>query len=351
METHTTEEYYGNSRYCRTKSIQREELERKLLQLHGVIRHEPGNDYVAFIFPSGMSAISTIMQSMSNPNRSIVIGDELYCDSPKVAKYLKEKGFYKSVIPYSELKDTDDIQLIHLETCSNPSGNVPDYGRLMELKMKHNCVICLDNTWLSGASFNPISKYPLLVDIVVESMSKYVSNGQCIGGMCVSKEKYGDSLFSHIRMYGIHVPQTTCETICKTLDTIDERLSKSSKNTLHVIKTVSEYCEITYPKNVECKYAPSIFVLTVPIPCMAIGKSKRMDRMREGIKKLCDKHKIQFETSFGSAYSKIDTFPKMTEDKSKLKIRIYIGYDDDTTKVIEFINELCKTSDKQHNYQ
>jgi hypothetical protein len=36
-----------------------------------------------------------------------------------------------------------------------------------------------DNTWLSGALFNPLEHG---ADLVVESLTKYVSAGRCIGG-------------------------------------------------------------------------------------------------------------------------------------------------------------------------
>lgn len=36
-----------------------------------------------------------------------------------------------------------------------------------------------DNTWLTGCLFNPLAHG---ADLVVESMTKYVSAGRCIGG-------------------------------------------------------------------------------------------------------------------------------------------------------------------------
>lgn len=253
MEYHTTENYLGHSRYCRTRSSPREQLEYRLQEYYRV--NTPENKFVSFVFPSGMSAISTILQALSDQSKSIVIGNELYCDSPKVAKYLTEKGFYKSTILFSNIKDTDTIQLIHLETCSNPSGHVLDYNALSELKKKHNCIISLDNTWLSGASFNPIEKYGDLVDIVVESMSKYISNGKCIGGMCIAKKDYESKLFSHIRMYGIHVSPQVCNIVCETLKTVDERMKNSSMNTRNVMSKL-ESVEITYPHKIDVKYNP-----------------------------------------------------------------------------------------------
>jgi cystathionine beta-lyase/cystathionine gamma-synthase len=340
MECHTTETYLGNSRYCRTRSKPREELEHKLLEYYGVATHNPDNNYVAYVFPSGMSAISTIMQCFGDSKGSIVVGDELYCDSPKVAKYLTAKGFYKSVVQFSEVQETDVIRLIHLETCSNPSGKIPNYDKLTKLKQKHKCIICLDNTWLSGASFNPIKKYGDLIDVVVESTSKYISNGKCIGGMCVSREEHADVIFGHIRTYGIHVSQQVCEIVKKELENVEERLRKSSRNTEDILKQIGKKYEITYPEALQCKYKPSIFVVSIPLTNSKLGNQKRMDRMRENLLEICERHKIPFETSFGSSYSKIDTFPKMSKDKSKLHIRVYIGYEKDQDNIMNMLKEL-----------
>jgi cystathionine beta-lyase/cystathionine gamma-synthase len=335
---HTTEIYFGQSRYCRTRSIQRENLERKFLEYYGVAKHDPEKDYRAFVFPSGMSAISTILQSFSNPNKSIVIGDELYCDTPKVAQYLAKQTFYKSVIPFSQVKETDDIGLVHMETCSNPSGTVPNYDTLREMKRRHNCIISLDNTWLSGVSFNPISKYGDLVDIVVESTSKYISNGTNIGGMCISQAKHEDKLFNHIRMYGIHVPGDTCDKVSGSLETIEKRIQKSSQHTQAVLTLLNT--KVIYPHGVECKYKPSVFVMSVPVPHPLLGNSKRMEKIREGLSTLCETYKVPYETSFGGSYSKIDTFPKLSSDKTRLNIRVYVGYDEDQGKLINLLQTL-----------
>lgn len=348
MESHTTEIFHGQSRYCRTRSNERDVLENKLLQYYGVAKHIPGDDYYAFVFPSGMSAISTIMQALSDKNRSIVVGDELYCDSPKVAKYLAEKGFYKSVIKMSDVQETDDIQLVHLETCSNPSGMVPNYEKLMELKKKHNCIISLDNTWLSGVSYNPFQKHKELVDIVVESTSKYISNGQCIGGMCITKEIHEVKLFSHVKMYGIHVSSQVCNIVSGTLETVEDRISKSSKNTQIVLSQLKD-ADITYPKDIDSKYPPSIFVINIPIAKIGC-EGKKHDKLKKAIKELCSKHNVPFETSFGGSYSKIDSFPKLNDEKNtpggnnnvKVQLRVYVGYQEDQSAVINLLKDVLK---------
>lgn len=76
------------------------------------------------------------------------------------------------------------------------------------------------------------------------------------------------------------------------------------------------------------------------IPNTKLGGSKKMPKMREKLEELCIKYNIPFETSFGGSYSKIDTFPKMNEEKTKLKIRIYVGYENDTDRIVSLVKEI-----------
>jgi O-acetylhomoserine/O-acetylserine sulfhydrylase-like pyridoxal-dependent enzyme len=303
------------------------------------------------VFSSGMSAISAVMASFcesESANSKIIIGDELYCDTPKVAKSLS-----KNVVNLSDALMQIDYDkpanVLFVETCSNPTGIVPDYQKILGLAH----FVCLDNTWLSGYNFNPFkTSFGDKIDVVIESMSKYVSGGQCIAGMCIAKVEHSNRIFNQIRLHGIHVPNSTCDIVLKALPTIPSRLDKSFLNTKRVLEnirgqhtTTSLYYPDLQQVSVSKTNGPSIFAIKIPFPNGLFSKSdlKRKVvkfKLREAIDDLCSKYQIPFETSFGSSYSKLDCYPSII-DLDAIRFRIYVGYaGDDLDRVVSLVKDL-----------
>ena len=98
----------------------------------------------SFIVPSGMSAISVTIQSILRlPNSSlkinIIYGDELYCDTPKTITYLVSGliHVHRYTIDltqtddilrlFRELQEPESLNLLFVESCSNPSGFIMDF--------------------------------------------------------------------------------------------------------------------------------------------------------------------------------------------------------------------------------
>ena len=177
--------------YCRTWSRAREQLEAALLALYGL----DADHHHALIVPSGLSAIAAVMASVaaSHPHEDWVLvhGDELYCDVPCTVQYLVEAHAPHVARVAVDVRDREallglfaargpSIRLFHFEACTNPSGQLFDF-RLLERLRGHapDCRFVCDNTWLSAALFDPFRRG---VDVVVESLTKYVSGGRCIGG-------------------------------------------------------------------------------------------------------------------------------------------------------------------------
>lgn len=79
--------------------------------------------------------------------------------------------------------NNNKIDLFLFEACSNPSGLFFNFNILKKFP-SHTKVVC-DNTWLSPALFNPIKQG---ADVIVESMTKYISGGTCIGGLIIGKK-------------------------------------------------------------------------------------------------------------------------------------------------------------------
>lgn len=321
----TIEQVGDNLIYCRTRSLKREELENALLALYGVT----SETHVAFVFPSGVSAISAVLHAFARPDSQLVLGSELYCDTPKVAKWICERKLAQQVSKLEPGVEKHRISLVLTETCSNPSGHVPNYDLIAKLKTVGNPVVCLDNTWLTSALFNPFAGGGC--DIVVESMSKYLSGGQCIGGMCVAKIEYADAIFKQIRLNGLHVTRETCEIVLRSLPSLEDRVKRAS------MRATAMKTALGLSSN-DAGFQPPVFVVIVPLSKDNMPKWAA----RAEIKQLCEQHGIRFETSFGAAHSKIDCYSKVS--KTHIRIRVAAGYSDDTieddSKIVALIGAM-----------
>ncbi|CAE7271180.1 metC [Symbiodinium pilosum] len=223
--------------YSRTWSKAREDLESSLMRLYGL----DSNTNHALILPSGMGAIGAVMSSVaascSGQEWTLVYGDELYCDVARTVQYVAEASGGKITTCPVEIRDTQrlrrlftekgaGIRLFHFEACTNPSGQIFDFTLLKELRaLAPQCVFVCDNTWLSGALFNPFEHG---ADIVLESMTKYVSAGRCIGGFVVGASSLIAPVLSWITVFGVFVGADHCQIFLQGLQTISKRMATIS---------------------------------------------------------------------------------------------------------------------------
>ena len=311
----------GKSSYCRNMSMERRILQNNLLNYYGF----NNNEMNCHIFPSGVCAITCLANIFSTGKSMFLTGNELYCDSSRICKYIskinKDFTFEKFDVRNSEniinlfKKYNSNINLFFIESCTNPSGQIFDFSLLIKLKeLAPNCIFCVDNTWLSGCNFNPFQVSNGIIDIVIESMTKYISGGLCIGGMMISKPIYMDLITNYSKSLGLYVSSDHCLIFSKTLKTVESRISKMSINSIELARYLESKKEInrvmhslldSHPTNELAKrylkYSPS--VILIHINHNHKNKEQIMDIIRSNSYFLA-------ETSYGSSESRIDVFPK-----------------------------------------
>ena len=88
------------------------------------------------------------------------------------------------------------------------------------------CIFVCDNTWLTGCLFNPLAHG---VDLVVESMTKYVSAGRCIGGHVLGPNVLVAPILSWIKAFGVFVASDHCEIFLEGLQSLRARMEATSR--------------------------------------------------------------------------------------------------------------------------
>lgn len=347
-------ELNGEFIYNRINSLECIELANKLTGKYGINNLENTT-----ILPSGMSAISTALHatySLCMGNINLIYSNEMFALTPNLIKYIKkylkfncykidvtDKDILLNLFTKTVYKQTN---ILFLESCSNPNGLVFDFSLISELRQKsEELYTIIDNTWLTSEIFNPFIHN---VDIVVLSLTKYYSGGICMAGAVLTQnEKIHKKISAHTKLNGLHVSPYNCKCILNNIDDMPERIKKTSSMTCKLIDYLKKQENVHNVTHVSCinheshnlakKYFktnnnetlyPSVFTFYVKLDI-------------EVFKKWIISSNIEYKTSFGGPYTRIDDHPKITDNG--IRCRISIGYEDSLDGIIEKINELLNS--------
>jgi len=325
--------------YCRSFSSERDRLHLKIAEYYGRA------NYSVQTLPSGMTAISVLM-SYFDKTATFLLSDELYCDTERTAKQQGYKYDQVDVCNSEEvirLFSVTKYDLFFLESCSNPSGKIFDWSLIEKIKeLAPKCIICVDNTWVSGCSFNP---FTIGANVTIESMTKYISGGTCIGGFILSFDK---SLMGYVqrwvKMYGQFIGSDHCRLFLNGLETVKERVKRTAEVAQEVAKRLSEHPErqtVVFPglESHPCFLLYKKYFRMVPGCLWVHVESKKLSK-RKVLAVLSQIEGLKLETSYGGAYSKVDPWPKV--DPEGVWFRVAIGYESRAEDVLQSVEKLVK---------
>ena len=150
------------------------------------------NGVAALATSSGMAAINYSVLNVCESGDNIIAANQLYGGTVTLFTHtLKRLGIEARMFDVhnpekiEELID-DKTKVIFFESITNPSIDVPDFKKLVEIANKHNILSIVDNTVATPILCNPIDYG---VDIVVHSTSKYTTGqGLALGGIIVEAD-------------------------------------------------------------------------------------------------------------------------------------------------------------------
>lgn len=180
--------------YSRTGNPTRAVLERVLGKL------ESGAGGLAF--SSGLAAASALFMAYPSGSR-IVAGDDLYAGTRRLLEVAGTHGVHVDLIDTSDLANLRSafaegsrVDLLYLETPTNPLLKVTDLRGAIGLARRHRARVAVDNTFASPVLQRPIE---LGADIVLHSTTKYLGgHSDLIGGALVFRQR---SLLEKYRWY------------------------------------------------------------------------------------------------------------------------------------------------------
>ena len=226
--------------YSRTHNPTRTALEKNIASL------EEGNYGLAF--SSGMSAISTIIQTL-NTGDHVICCDDVYGGTfrlfDKVLKrYKLEFDFIDLTNPQSlEGHIKNNTKLIWLESPSNPLLKLIDIASIVNIAKKNNVLVVVDNTFATPFFQKPLK---LGADIVMHSTTKYLNgHSDVIGGAVIINDK---GLYDKLRFLqnavGVVPGPFDCFLVLRGIKTLAVRMERHENNAMKIAQFLENHPEV-----------------------------------------------------------------------------------------------------------
>jgi len=235
--------------YTRSNNPNFSLLEKQLARLHSGKK--------ALVYSTGMAAISATLFSLAP--RSIVAAQELFCTTNSCLKDYKNltgcELKFMDICAIEQVVETLQTmpkpRMLYCEIISNPSTskivNIPALSAMIHKKVR-DCLIVVDNTWLSPALYRPLEPFKAQgsnADIVIESGTKYLSGdgsvllGAVIVGNYLSKKIEG-ALYHWRSVHGSVPSPLSCWMISKSLESLHIRMAHICRTALYVARFLEE---------------------------------------------------------------------------------------------------------------
>ena len=222
--------------YNRVQNPTRKEVERIVTDL------EHGVDTISFA--TGMAAVSAFME-LFEPEDHVVATDDLYGGVIRQFRKVNEKnGMQFTYVDTSDLQALENAiqentKLIYIETPTNPMMQVTDIKAVSEIAKKHNCLLAVDNTFLTPYFLNPLD---LGADVVIHSATKYLEgHNDTLGGFFVAgNAEIAERMREMVKTTGACLAPFDSWLILRGIKTLSVRMEKHQENALAIAQWLTK---------------------------------------------------------------------------------------------------------------
>lgn len=290
--------------YSRVQNPTREEVERIMADL------EHGLDALAF--SSGMAAVCAFMELFRTGDH-IVATDDLYGGTIRQFSMINEKNGIE--VTYVDTSDTTEIEkairentkLLYIETPTNPMMQVTDIEAVSGIAKAHNCMLAVDNTFLTPYFQNPLD---LGADVVIHSATKYLEgHNDTLGGFVITnKQDISDRMRTIFKTTGAGLAPLDSWLILRGIKTLPVRMEKHQKNALAIADFLAVHPRVKEVRYIGLKDHPAKGVVDRQCRGYSGMLTFRVDS-RETVCRILEKvNLIHFAESLGGTESLI-TYP------------------------------------------
>lgn len=245
--------------YSRSDNPTRKAFEEAVAKLEGGKK--------GFAFASGSACTATIINLLTSGDHLISVNDVYGGTNRYFNRVAKPAGIQSSFVDMSNLDNLrnafqSNTKMVWIETPTNPTLRIIDIKAVAEITHSKNCILVVDNTFLSPYFQRPLS---LGADIVVHSVTKYLNgHSDAVMGIAIAND---DELINKIKFLqnaiGAVPSAMDCYLANRGLKTLHLRMRQHEKSALtiaHFLSNSKHVSEVIYPglpshpqHNIACK--------------------------------------------------------------------------------------------------
>ncbi|PBJ82517.1 O-succinylhomoserine (thiol)-lyase [Lysobacteraceae bacterium NML93-0399] len=207
------------------------------------------------VTPTGMAAITLVLNALLTPGDRLVVPHDAYGGSWRLFDALARKGHFELVT--TDLTDPRALadalatrpKAVLIETPSNPLLRITDLRFVIEAAHRAGAIAVVDNTFLSPALQRPIE---FGADVVLHSTTKYINgHSDVVGGAVIARDaELHAQLAWWANALGITGTPFDSFLTLRGLRTLDARLRVHQENTAGVVALLDAHpavSRVLYP--------------------------------------------------------------------------------------------------------
>lgn len=204
-----------------------------------------------FLYPSGLSAITSTLLSFVKTGDHILVVDSAYGPTRRFCNYeLKRLGIETTY--YDPCIGEDISRLVKSNTSlvltESPGSltfeiqDIPLISRCIKSVQPH-CVVAMDNSWATPLYYKAFDHG---VDVVIHALTKYVGgHSDLILGSVTAKHPYSERLFHHYRHAGLCIAPHDAYTALRGLRTLAARMKSHDQAAREIASWLSTRPEVS----------------------------------------------------------------------------------------------------------
>ena len=185
-------------------------------------------------FASGVAATDAVMRLLV-PGDEVIAANDMYGGSYRLFSKVHEKmGIKFTYVDTSNANNVAEVitpktKLIWIETPTNPLMNITDIAAIAAIGKKHNCIVCVDNTFASPYLQNPLDDG---ATIVMHSATKYLGGHSDViqGCLMLNDTDLRDQLYFIQKSTGAVPGPQDCFLVLRGIKTLHVRMQRHCEN-------------------------------------------------------------------------------------------------------------------------
>ena len=201
----------------------------------------------ALLFPSGMSAVTSVLMAMLRSGQHMIVVEDCYRMTAKFCSIIKKFGIDSTFVKpgdYDALAAAvqPTTRVILAESPTNPHLNVLDLNKLVPFAKERRLKVLIDSTLAT-----PINQRPLDfgVDLILHSATKYLGghNDLLLGSVC-GASPIVEAIREYCKVIGTTPDPNSSYLLIRGLKTLAVRMQRQNETALHIARHLESHGKV-----------------------------------------------------------------------------------------------------------